>query len=139
MDLKYFNNDHIFLVLQGYTLCFNLFEARITSDGGVEYITVKHDIKTPKNSYVYNSEANSNHGGYCIAVITSKPYSKSIVTDIFQNDILKNTNYEVEQISVVFIASEATAETYSIVELFFDFTPAGAVIYSSSITTTLIS
>jgi hypothetical protein len=61
------------------------------------------------------------------------------VTDIFQNDILKNTNYEVEQISVVFIASEATAETYSIVELFFDFTPAGAVIYSSSITTTLIS
>ena len=61
------------------------------------------------------------------------------MTEIFEEDILINTNYKVEQLQLVFVVSEASALTYSIVELYFDFTPAGAVIYSNLITSTLIS
>ena len=62
LDYQYMKNEHNFLALQGYTLCFNLYDRNESNQRNVRYPTVKKDLigKVTGLTYKYNKKAN--HG-----------------------------------------------------------------------------
>jgi hypothetical protein len=67
VDYEYFENDHIFLTLQGYTICFNLYDRNADNQESVRYATVKKDLvgKVTRKLYDYNKKANRGEGAFC--------------------------------------------------------------------------
>jgi hypothetical protein len=70
LDYQYMKNEHNFLALQGYTLCFNLYDRNESNQRNVRYPTVKKDLigKVTRLTYKYNKKANHGNGAFCQAV-----------------------------------------------------------------------
>lgn len=56
--------------MQGYTLCFNLYEREVNNQGMAKYLSVKKDLvgKVTGKAYKFNKHANHGAGAFCEAV-----------------------------------------------------------------------
>jgi hypothetical protein len=73
LDYTYINNENIFLVMQGYTLCFKIEELILKHEGTTsKHIVVDHDVVGKSGKiYRYHKNLNDGKGGFCEAVFMS--------------------------------------------------------------------